>query len=289
MKLAKKITIGGTLSVLTALLGVFPVYAAELDTSDGPPVEPAIVPVFFQQEEAPVITETKVADLKVKANLLIDQRLASLTQLKAKIQGFKLTDAQKTSLNTMVDGEVTSLTALKTSVAGATDATVLKNLIKSIFVDHRIYGVFIPKVNLMSRVDTLSGHGDKLNAYIAQVQPKIDAAKTAGKDTTAMVAAVTDAQTKIAEIKTSIEALATKVEALKPADYPTASKTALQEIRAGIKDVQAKYKTVRESLKTGLKGLKDQKITKPAKTEKPAKTVKPVKTETEKESNKSVK
>jgi hypothetical protein len=54
--------------------------------------------------------------------------------------------------------------------------------------------------------------------------------------------------------------LQTKANALQPSDYPTASKTAISELKAGIKDVSVQLSTLRKGL--GWKAQKAQKMQK---------------------------
>jgi hypothetical protein len=81
------------------------------------------------------------------------------------------------------------------------------------------------------------------------VQARIDAAKAKGKDVTARQSALDTAKATLEQIKTKLAVLMPKAQGLKPADYPTTSKTTLAELRTGIKDIQKLFHSINASLK----------------------------------------
>ncbi len=182
---------------------------------------------------------TVVDKLKEKANREIDRRIAGLTRLIELINRIKrITDSQKTDLTTQVQNQITNLQALKTKIAGDTDIATLRADVQSIVKDYRIYALFIPKTYIIANADRLLDIADEMVQISGRLQTRIDALKSAGKDTTQMQSFMTDRAAKIADAKTQAQNAINAVLPLLPDGYP-ANKTALQNARTMLQTARA--------------------------------------------------
>jgi hypothetical protein len=209
-----------------------------------------------RENQASLQSETSLTSVITKGGKLIDMRTKALTKLKTSINNSKLTADQKTALSSMIDDNITGLTQLKTKLSAETDLTAAKADVNSIFVDYRIYGVFLPKINALRLIDMDSNHLSTLqNTTFINYQAKIDALKTSGGNATLianMEAGLAKAKTDASTASNLINSTQTEAQNLKPADYPTQSKTALNEIRANLNKIRADFRMIRIDL--GIKG-----------------------------------
>lgn len=194
--------------------------------------------------------ENRLSKLISVGTMRINERLASLNKIKAKIQANKvLTADQKSSLVVLIDQNISGLNNLLVKIKADTDTKVAKADVQSIYTGFRIYAVFIPQINTLIALDSQTNHVDKLAARFIKVQARIDAAKAKGKDIVARQTALDAAKATLEQIKTKLAVLMPKAQGLKPADYPTASKTTLAELRVGIKGVQNLFHSINANLK----------------------------------------
>lgn len=157
-----------------------------------------------------------------KTNVLkeIDRRLESFKKLITKIQEIKkLTASQKEALIAQIQVEITKLEDLKTKINNETNATALLEEKKQITESHKIYALYIPKIEIMAHANRIIEIAD------------------------AMSAKTTDAtlKTKITEAKTKAQTAYDLVFSLVPeSDYKATLKTArdlLRTARTGLNDV----------------------------------------------------
>lgn len=201
------------------------------------PPEPAPVQVSAPQVEQihpAVDKETRIAVLRAWGQQLIAERLNALARLKVQIAAHRsLNDTQRAALTADVEAKIAELTALSADIkTGAYDAAALKAKIKTIYTDHRIYAVFIPKIQLTMSLDAQLNHAAKIDEQFA-----------------AHPDAVTEAmRAKLADAKAKIAAAMTAVSALKPTDYPDTSKRVITETRDTIKKVHALFVEIRTAL-----------------------------------------
>lgn len=222
-----------------SLGGIFPALAAEDITSL--PVVPTVLTVAPGAEtpDKQIDKETNLKRLIKRGDNLINARVNTLNALKNRVvaKGNKLTDTQKIDLNTLIDGNINGLKELKAKIDAGTDIAVVKDLIKSIYTNYRIYAVFVPKVHLIIALDRLQNHLDGLDAVYVKIQENIDKLKAKGKDVAKRQTALESAKTMKTEIQTKITAALEAAKALKPADYPDTHKQKISEIRLKIKEI----------------------------------------------------
>ncbi len=237
------------LLLVFVLLGVSQVALAE-DTSVVPPAMPEVVVPQVANEIVPagLDKENRLEKIKIVGARLIADRVNELNKLANKIKKDKSAVAASSTLVARIETQKTSLVALGDQIKAGTEASSTKALVKTILTDYRIFAVFIPQVHYLRAIDTLTNHINNLTGKFVKVQTNIDAAKAKGQDVTARQASLDKAKTALVEVNASLVALRAKADGLKPADYPVTSKAVFVELKAGIKDVQVKIKTVRQSI-----------------------------------------
>ncbi len=193
---------------------------------------------------------TRLTNLRTRAGLEINRRVASLNKLITKIGGLKrLTADQKSSLTIQVQTEITNLNTIKTKIDADSDLETLKTDTKSIVTSYRVYALFMPKIEILAASDMLIETSDKISSIAAKLQTKVDEAKVKGKDVTALQTTISDIQGKIADAKTQAQNAQNAVIPLTPDGYP-GNKATLQSARAmlvaGRKDLEA----IRLAIKT---------------------------------------
>ncbi len=158
---------------------------------------------------------------KTSAIKEIDRRLESLKVQTTKITGIvRLTAIQRETLQAQVQIEITKLEELRAKIEAETDATTLQEEKKSITESYRIYGLFIPKIEIIAHADKIITISD------------------------AMIGKTSDPalQTKIADSKAKAQSAMNLVYSLLPEQFP---------------DCKTTLKTARDMLKTSRTTLND--------------------------------
>lgn len=198
----------------------------------------------------------RISNLKMRADKEIDRRVASLNSLISHINNIKkLTDNQKSTLLSDVQSEITNLTTLRSKTDTDSDLVTLKVDVKSIIDSYRVYALYIPMINLITVADRMSDTADKFNAIATKIQTRIQAAKTAGKDVTALQASLTDMQSKITDARNQAQQIINTVTPLTPAGYP-GNKTTLQSARTMLKTGQNDFKVAMQDARSIVSALR---------------------------------
>lgn len=252
-KLASKLTAVSLLS-LTCLGFAGTAAAADSETALVNAPMPAVVSVAVAPSENSPASLSKVNKLPVlidKGIALVTARLNSLVVLRKKVSNSKLTEQQKTGLLSMIDESAGSLTDLVGQIKVGTDIKVVREQVKGIFSNYRIYAVMIPQVNTLLGLYGLQNQLDNFNNNIfTNVQERLTLAQTQGKNVTARQAALDNAKAMAGDIQTNITYTVKEVTALKPADYPKTSSAVLKGGRSTFKDIHRAFL----KLKTFLRG-----------------------------------
>jgi hypothetical protein len=172
--------------------------------------------------------QIKVALKKTNALKEIDRRLANLNKLIEKINNIsRITAAQKQSLVKQVSEEISALSSLRGTIESETDATALQAEKKSLTDAYKIYGLFLPKIEIIA-------HADK----IITVAKAMDS-KTEDVNLKKIIQSSIDNAQKAIDM----------VIVLTPDQFPEA-KTTLSEARDLLRDARTNLNTVFLSLKT---------------------------------------
>lgn len=188
---------------------------------------------------------TVISRLKTRADNEITRRINALTLLMGRINDIKrLTTDQKNTLTSQIQDQINSLNTLKTKIDADTDLATLRTDVQSVVQSYRIFALFIPKTYIIIRGDRLLDIVDLLTGIQGKLQTRIDAAKSAGNDTTAMQSLIADMTSKLADAKTQATNAINAVTPLTPDGYP-ANKATLQSARTMLvtarQDIQAAH------------------------------------------------
>jgi hypothetical protein len=208
----------------------------------GTPVSFAQTPTNTGTKSA-VLQAAAISRLKTRADAEITRRINALSSLVTKINAMtRLTSDQKTTFSTGIQGQVTSLTDLKTKIDADTDLATLRTDVQSIVKSYRIFVVYMPQVNIMSVADRILAIIGDMNTISTKLQTRIDTAKAAGKDTTAMASLMTDHAAKLTDATTQATNALSAVVPLTPDGYP-GNKTTLESARTMLQNSRTDLKT----------------------------------------------
>ena len=140
-----------------------------------------------------------LAAQKAACNLSIDKRVFALHATETRIGGStRLTAEQKSSLSGNIDASIAELNGTyRTGINAAQNRTALKSACQSVYVDLRIFAVFLPQV-------TDTGYLDAIGSWYDSWVQKVDAAHASGTDTTAEQKLLDDAKAKMDDAGTKI-------------------------------------------------------------------------------------
>jgi len=183
---------------------------------------------------------------RTKADAQIDARIKALNALYTRVNAMtRLTDDQQNALAATVNANIAEMTTLKAKIDADTDAATLREDMASITKSYRIYLLIMPQAAIEAAADRVLDVASDLTTFAAKLQARIDAAKTAGADVSAMVTAKTDMDAKLADATTQANAAVSEVMNLKPdngdVDIFRANLASLKDARskvvAGIHDI----------------------------------------------------
>src|SRR5258708_3801162 len=186
---------------------------------------------------------------KDRADQEITRRINALTELETRINAMKKLSAdEKSSLSAEIQAQITLLNGLQAKiVADANSTSSLKADIKSITDAYRIFSLVIPQGRIQATTDRILAIGDIMTTLAGQLQTKISAAQTAGKDMSAAVSALAGMNAKVADASVQAQAAVTETSGLKP---DNGDKTIEASNKAALKDARAKTKVAEQDLVT---------------------------------------
>lgn len=208
--------------------------------------------------------QATITRLKNRADAEITRRLTALNALLTKINAMvRLTSDQKTGFTNGIQGQITSLTNLRTKIDADTDIATLRTDVQSIVQSYRIFALYLPQVEILSHADRALTIIGEMNSISTKLQSRIDAAKSAGNDTTSLQSLMTDRTSKLADASTQAQNAINAVLPLVPSGYP-GNKPTLQSARSMLQtargDMQAAEKDATQ-VRQGLKGMKKPSTT----------------------------
>jgi hypothetical protein len=146
---------------------------------------------------------TDVACVKKFGDDAIAKRLTSLDGLATKINGLvskgHLTSTQASPLLDQINTNKSGLSALKTKLDGETDITAARADVKNIYLQFRIYAVFLPRTRHVVEMDIMTNVDAKLKAAEPKIEDAIAKAPADKKDQLNTLYADFKAQLKEAE------------------------------------------------------------------------------------------
>lgn len=243
---------------------------------------PSTLPAFAQKERAnspvssssaggilkpnrevnPANQETRINNLKNRANQEITRRITSLNNLVIRINGLKkLSDSQKAGLTSQVQTEITNLQTLQTKIQADSDFSTLRADVDSIILSYRVYALFIPEISLISSADRMQDVATNMGSIAAKLQTRITVAQAAGQNTTDLQALLTDMQAKIQDANIQAQTAISTVISLTPSGYP-GNKATLQSARALIQTGHRDLVVASQDARKIVQGLHTYKLSK---------------------------
>jgi len=203
----------------------------------------------------------RIGKAKERANQEIDRRVVALTELKARIESAERISASgKASMSATLTSQINSLSALKTEIAADADLESLKADIKSITQSYRIFALIVPQGHIAAMSDRMTTTADLMVSLGAKLKVKIDEAKTAGADVTALETALADLNAKVADARVQATAAVTLSSSLTPDQGDEAklqaNKKALADARVKLRAGSEALRTARQDAKTIVQELK---------------------------------
>ena len=207
--------------------------------------------------------EARITVAKSRADQEIQRRIAVLNELNGNVQAMtNLSGDIKASIGNRLTTEVANLTALKAKIDADTDIATLKTDIKSIATAYRIFVLVVPQGRIIAASDRITTTAISMTALATKLQKRVSEAQAAGKDVTALSAALADMNAKITDANVQSSAAVSEVASLtldngdktKMASNEQSLKDARGKVKAATQDMQAARKDA-GSILNGLKKL----------------------------------
>ncbi len=200
--------------------------------------------------KAKINQSKKVGD----ANTAIDKRVKDLNDLVSRVSEMKnVSSAEQTSISNSIQSEITNLNNLKTKIEADTDPASLKEDIKSITADTRIYALVIPKDRILAASDKATTVINMLNAMGSKLQTRITDVQTSGKDVVALNSALADFNAKLAEATSLNGSIASAISTLTP---DQGNKTVLDSNNLALKTAKQNVAKIDSDLASARKDVK---------------------------------
>lgn len=209
-------------------------------------------------------TEQRIQFSQNRGDNLITQRINSLNQLLARVQGMKyLSASEKASLAASIQAEITDMTNLQGQINGDTSTTSLRNDIGSITKSYRVYALVEPQAQISSASDRILNIVSMLGTVVTKIQARLASDSTASANATVQ-SDLSDIAAKTADATTQANAAVAETSSLQPdngnttvaASNTAALKDARTKIQAAQKDLQAAEKDVRAIIQVLIQDIK---------------------------------
>lgn len=198
---------------------------------------------------------------KAKADAEIDRRIKALNALSARVaQMGKVTAEFKQSLGKNVQTQISGLAELKARIDADEGGATLREDIRTITQSYRIYALVMPQARIAAAADREAAIVSMLADIGSKLQARIEAAKAAGADVTAVTAALADMGTKLASAQTHAQAAVNGSAALAPdggdSEKMKTNGEALKAARNEIESARQDLAAARQSVDAILKSLR---------------------------------
>ncbi len=210
-------------------------------------------------------TEARKIQLKERALLEIDRRIAALNKLDVRVGSMRRVSAQgKNGIATSVADQIAALTALRAKIQAEADLTALSSDVKSITGSYRIYALVVPKGHIMAAADKITTTADLISTVAKKIQDRVTQLKAQGKVVASFETSLTTISSKVAqakvEAKAAIDAVSTLVPDEKDETKAKANKETLIAAQAHIKVGNEALKAARNEADSIVKGIKALKV-----------------------------
>jgi hypothetical protein len=188
----------------------------------------------------------RIPKLKDKATKEITRRVERLTKLLNRLLEMKrLSDTQKAALTKDISDTINNLKQQQDVINADTDITLLRQHVREIRDNYRIYALYMPKMHILVGADVITQLSTKLS----------EIAQKRGVSDQGVQSHLTTAQTKAQEATNAVLGLS-------PSGYP-ANKPTLQQARLLLKEARDELKKAREIIASQKDTQKDSVIISP--------------------------
>jgi hypothetical protein len=196
---------------------------------------------------------TDIACVKKFGDDAIAKRQTSLDAATTKINGFvsksALTSTQAGPLLDQITTNKNGLASLKTKLDGETDITAARTDVKNIYLQFRIYAVFLPRTRHVVALDIMTNVDGKLTAAEPRIEDAIAKAPADKKDQ--LNTLYSDFKAQLKEAEAQIDAAQGQLPVLTPNTYNTDRATydkAFAALHADTKAAHDALKKARDDL-----------------------------------------
>jgi hypothetical protein len=197
----------------------------------------------------PVAESTRPADadtLRARCLEAIDKRLTALGTASQRLAAAEhVTDEHEVTLAGIIAETSASLDALAGEIGADTEAEALKAHCRSIFEDHRVFALVLPRTRLVVASDTAGAAADRLDQAADRIEQAIAEAGAAGKDVTQAKADLEAMRAEIDSARTTAAGVPDGILALTPADW-NANHEVLTPAREALHSARADLKAARD-------------------------------------------
>jgi hypothetical protein len=232
--------------VLSAVVGITPVLAApapesRAGASSTGRAEPLIGRIHCAEAWRKAGAQPTVENYQAVGLCEIDRRLATIDRLENGITGARaLTDDHQAALQGILDGSTAGLRSMRAEIEADTTVPELREDIKRVFEDFRIYALVTRQVWLVIGADAVEAAGAALDDTAADLAALIARAEADGKDVTVAKAHLVAMEAAIDEAVAGVDGVASGVLPLKPADWNSGlAGPILREARQAIADARS--------------------------------------------------
>ena len=209
---------------------------------------------------------TDIACVKKFGDDAIAKRQTSLDGATTRINGFvtkgALTSTQAGPLLDQITTNKNGLASLKTKLDGETDITAARTDVKNIYLQFRIYAVFLPRTRHVVALDIMTNVDNKLKGLEPKIEDAIAKAPADKKDQ--LNTAYSDFKAQLKEAEAQIDAAQGQLPVLTPNTYNTDRATydkAFAALHADTKAAHDALKKARDDLHQIAMILKGSKAT----------------------------
>lgn len=196
-----------------------------------------------------------------RADKEIARRIASLNDADTRVQAMQqVTPAFKTSLSAAIQAQIAALNTLQTKIDADTDLATLKTDVQSVTKSYRIYALVLPQVRIAAAADRAVAIATMMSTLGTKLQARIAAAQSAGLDTTALSAALTDMNAKLSDVNSQAQAAVSATVSLAPDNgdktIMASNAAVFKTARKDLQTAQQNLVAARKDITIILKGLK---------------------------------
>lgn len=186
----------------------------------------------------------------------IDKRLTALDSASDKLTEAKhVTDEHESELAAILSDTSAGLTSLADQIGSDTDPGAMKAHCTSVFADHRVFALILPRTRLVVASDTVAAAAAKLTDAAGRLEQAIAKAEANGADVTQAKADLEAMRSEITSAEAAAAGVPGQVMDLTPADW-NADHEVLAPARQAMKSARTDLGEARELGRRILAGLR---------------------------------